>query len=313
MNRRIIFIIIIVLAVAAGAYWYMNNGFKMPTKMAMPSSVSTTTPTPMPAPTPTPAPAPAMVQEPVMVQQVEEPVGSHPLAGDKFLVTGNDQSAVIVPIEQDNRFRIDKSGARTNDMMVRLEPIEGADNTYFMFSVGLDKYIKYSNNGFGYRSSKPTTYHYKIKFTPVGDNYAMSYVNNDGKEYFFGYDGDKMKSDVSVTEIISTGLVNIIDSDVTGFILPGNFGSNPDNFREYGPAEDDEAIADVQGCLKRLNEVDFDEEYRESVLSVAFNREAEAPCRAYPQSDSYSYKEGATGWVTMCVDKTKDIKQGCLL
>lgn len=313
MNRRIIFIVIIVIAVAAGAYWYMNKGFKMPTK-------APTTPAPAPAPTPMPAPAPtptpAMTQEPAMSQepvQMEEPVGSHPLAGDKFLVTGNDQSAVIVPTEADNRFKIDRTGARTSEMMVRLEPIEGADNTYFMFSVGLSKYIKYSNNGFGYRSSKPTTYHYKIKFTPVGDNYAMSYINNDGKEYFFGYDGDKMKSDASVTEIISTGLVNIIDSDVTGFILPGNFGSNPDNFREYGPAEDDEAIADVQGCLRRLNEVDFDEEYKESVLSVAYNKEAEAPCRAYPQSDSYSYKEGATGWVTTCVDKTKDIKQGCLL
>lgn len=312
MNRRIIFIIIIVAAVAAGAYWYMNNGLKLPLGAPAPAPA----PVPVPTPAPTPTPAPVMTQEPAMTQepvQVEEPVSAHPLTGDKFLVTGNDQSAVIVPIDQDKRFRIDTSGARTNEMMVRLEPIEGADNTYFVFSVGLGKYIKYSNNGFGYRSSKPTTYHYKIKFTPVGDNYAMSYINNDNKEYFFGYDGDKMKSGVSVTEIISTGLVNIIDSDVTGFILPGNFGSNPDNFREYGPAEDDDAIADVQGCLKRLNEVDFDEEYKESVLSVAYNKEAEAPCRAYPQSDSYSYKQGATGWVTTCVDKTKDIKQGCLL
>ena len=32
MNRRIIFIVIIVLAIAADSYWNMNNGFKMPTK-----------------------------------------------------------------------------------------------------------------------------------------------------------------------------------------------------------------------------------------------------------------------------------------
>jgi len=182
-----------------------------------------------------------------------------------------------------------------------------------IFPKGLKKYIKYSNAGFGYRSSKPTTYHYKIKFTEVGDKQAMSYTNAEGKEFFFGYDGEKMKSSESVTDIISTGLVNVIDVDVSGYVLPGNFGSDAENFREYGPAEDDEPIDNIQGCLTRLGEVDLDEEYREGLLSVAYNKEAESPCRAYPQSDSYSYKPGATGWVTTCVDKSKDIKQGCLL
>lgn len=198
-------------------------------------------------------------------------------------------------------------------MMITFEPVEGQENTYLLKSKGLGKYIKYSNNGFGYRSSTPTTYHYKIKLTPVGDNYAMSYTTSDGKQYFFGYDGDKMKTDTSVTEIISTGLVDVLDTEVSGFILPGHFGSDAENFREFGPGEDGEPIKDIGGCLNRLGEIDMDEEYKESLLSVAYSKEAETPCRAYPQSDSYSYDANATGWVTTCVDKTKDIKQGCLL
>jgi hypothetical protein len=246
-------------------------------------------------------------------KKFREPVGSHPFAGDKFLVSGNDANAVIVPIENDNRFKIDTSGARTDDMMVTLEPVDDQENTYFIKSKGVGKYIKYSNNGFGYRSSKPTTYHYKIKLTPVGDKYAMSYTNNDSKQYFFGYDGDKMKSDTSVTEIISTGLVDLVDAEVAGFILPGHFGSDAENFREFGPGEDGDPIGDIQGCLSRFGELDMDEEYKESLLSVAYNKEAETPCRVYPQSDSYSYDAKAAGWVTTCIDKTKDIKQGCLL
>ncbi len=308
MNRRTILIIILVVAVAGGAYWYMNKG----TPMVASAPVSA----PMPTPTATEsvtesAPSPSV--QSAMVQEVTEPVGSHPFAGDRFIVSAKDSNAVLVPTEQDIRFRIDKSGARTNDMMVAFEPVEGKENTYFLKSKGLGKYIKYSNNGFGYRSSKPTTYHYKIKFTAVGENYAMSYINDDGKEFFFGYDGEKMKSSESVTDIISTGLVGVVDVDVSGFVLPGNFGSDAENFREYGPADDDDKINDVQGCLTRLGEVDLDEEYREGLLSIAYNKEADTPCRAYPKSDSYSYNAGATGWVTTCIDKSKDIKQGCLL
>jgi len=307
MNRRTIFIIIFVLSVAAGTYWYMNNGFTLPGLGESPAPA----PAPLPVPTPAPtAPAPT-VKAPV--EEAMEPVSSHPFAGDKFILSATSSNTVIVPTERDNRFKLDTSGARTEDMMISLEPVDDKENTYFLFSKGLKKYIKYSNTGFGYRSSKPTTYHYKIKFTEVGDKQAMSYTNAEGKEFFFGYDGEKMKSSESVTDIISTGLVNVIDVDVSGYVLPGNFGSDAENFREYGPAEDDEPIDNIQGCLTRLGEVDLDEEYREGLLSVAYNKEAESPCRAYPQSDSYSYKSGATGWVTTCVDKSKDIKQGCLL
>jgi len=108
-------------------------------------------------------------------------------------------------------------------------------------------------------------------------------------------------------------LVNVIDAGVSGFVLPGNFGSNGDNFREYGPGEDGDQIENVQGCMTRLTEVDLDDEYRSNLLSVAFNKDADTPCRAYPQSDSYAYDKDATGWVTTCLDSSKDIKQGCLL
>jgi hypothetical protein len=308
MNRRTIFIIIIVVAVAAGAYWYMNNGFTLPKMIAAP------VPVPVPVPTPAPAPTSVVVQEEMVIEEVTpEPIGTHPLAGEKFIISSTNSNPIIVPVENDSRFKLDSSGARTDAMIIKFEPVEGQENTYFLLSKGLNKYIKYSNNGFGYRTSKPTTYHYKIKFTLVGENYAMSYINSDGKELFFGYDGEKMKSDESVTSLVNTGLVNFIDADVSGYVLPGNFGSNSDNFREYGPAEDDDKIQTIEGCITRLSEVDMDDEYRSSLLSVAFNKDADTPCRAYPQSDSYGYKVGATGWVTTCVDKSKDIKQGCLL
>jgi hypothetical protein len=313
MNRRTIFIVILVIAVAVGAYFYTTGALKLPGSGEEPKPATAAAAAAAPMPTPTPTPAPPQMESPPPVEEVQEPVGSHPFAGDKFLVTGNDANAVIVPIENDNRFKIDTSGARTNDMMVTLEPVDDQENTYLIKSKGVGKYIKYSNNGFGYRESKPTTYHYKIKLTPVGDKYAMSYTNNEGKQYFFGYDGDKMKSDTSVTEIISTGLVDLVDAEVAGFILPGHFGSDAENFREFGPGEDGDPIDDIQGCLSRFGEIDMDEEYKESLLSVAYNKEAETPCRVYPQSDSYSYDAKAAGWVTTCIDKTKDIKQGCLL
>jgi hypothetical protein len=311
MNKKVIFIIIIVIAVAAGAYWYMNNGLTLPSPTVVPVVAPVVTPVPPPIPS-TPSVEP---EEEMMAEEAPEPMGSHPFVGDKFLVTSKNPSVVIVPIENANEhnFKLDNSGARTEDMAVTLEAVEGRANTYFIMSKGLGKYIKYSNNGFGYRSSKPTTYHYKIKFTKVGENYVMSYTNSDDKEYFFGYDGDKMKSDESVTSLIGTGLVNVVDAGVSGYVLPGNFGSDGDNFREYGPGEDGDQIENVQGCMSRLSEVDLDDEYRSSLLSVAFNKDADTPCRAYPQSDSYAYDKDATGWVTTCLDGSKSIKQGCLL
>lgn len=314
MNRRTIFIIVIVIAVAAGAYWYMKNGATLPGRPAAAAPVVAPVIAPIPMPAPAPAPtSPSM--EDTMPEEAPEPVQSHPFVGDKFLVTAKNPSIVIVPIENTNQhnFKLDSSGARTDAMAITLEAVEGQDNTYFILSKGLNKYIKYSNGGFGFRGTKPTTYHYKIKFTKVGDGHVMSYTTGDKKEFFFGYDGEKMKTDESVTSIIGTGLVNVVDAGVSGFVLPGNFGSNAGNFREYGAAEDDEKIENIQGCLKRLSEVDIDEEYRAGLLSVAFNKEAETPCRAYPQSDSYKYDKDAAGWVTTCIDSSKDIKQGCLL
>jgi hypothetical protein len=148
MNRRTIFIVILVIAVAVGAYFYTTGALKLPGSGEEPESAAAAAAAPAPMPMPMPPPAPPQMQAPPPVEEVQEPVGSHPFAGDKFLVTGNDANAVIVPIENDNRFKIDTSGARTNDMMVTLQPVDDQENTYFIKSKGVGKYIKYSNNGF---------------------------------------------------------------------------------------------------------------------------------------------------------------------
>jgi hypothetical protein len=146
---------------------------------------------------------------------------------------------------------------------------------------------------------------------------------------FFGYDGTgAMTSDKSVASILTTGLVALEDAGgVSSYILPGNFGGDGNNFVEFDIALDDQENpkTTIKGCLEKLPDVDLGEDVdRDSLLAVAYKASEQVtsedgtnvmtkPCRVYPQSDTYSYDVGATGWVTTCVDETKNIEQGCLL
>jgi len=308
MNTTTIVIIVLVIAVAAGVAYYMMN--KEP---AVP--VVAPAPVVMPAPTPVEVTTPEVVEEVPVEEEVPEPVSSHPLAGNKFLIAKIEGEGVIVPTTSGKKFKIDATGARTEDMIIEFMPVENSPDMYILFAKEIKKYLKYSSNGFGVKTTKPKAddKDYHIKFTKVGDDYAMSYMTKDDDEKFFGYDGSKMITSDSVTDILNTGLVNTIDAGVSGFILPGHFGSDTNNFREYGVDEGEDPIENLEGCLSRLPDIDMDDEVRDSLLSVAFNPEADSPCRVYPQSDTYSHDAGATGWVTTCIDNTKDIKQGCLL
>lgn len=309
MNTTVIVLIILLIVVAAGvAFWYTNQQAKVDEEAAAAAAAVAAAAMVAPAPTPTPAPEPAPEAAPT-------PADTHPLAGDKFLIAKIEGEGVIVPTTSEKKFKIDDSGARTEDMIIEFMPVENSPDMYILFAKEIKKYLKYSSNGFGLKTTKPKAddKDYHIKFTKVGDDYAMSYMTKDDDEKFFGYDGSKMITSDSVTDILNTGLVNTIDAGVSGFILPGHFGSDTNNFREYGVDEGEDPIENLEGCLSRLPDIDMDDEVRDSLLSVAFNPKADSPCRVYPQSDKYLHDSSATGWVTTCIDNTKDIKQGCLL
>ena len=261
-------------------------------------------------------------------------VSTHPLAGDKYIVVKGTSTGVIVPDSNaTNKFELDTTGARTSKMVITLEAVEGEAGTYYLFAkAGDGYYMKYDNSGFVTKTKKPTTLKslkpYKIKFTSIGDEYAMSYVDKDDVQMFFGYNGDgAMKSDKSVATILTTGLVAFEDAGVSSYILTGNFGE--ENFTAFDIAVDDEEKpkTNIKGCLEALPDIDLGEDVdRESLLAVAYKASEPSgdtdedgnpimtkPCRAYPQSDTYSHDVGATGWVTTCIDETKNIEQGCLL
>ena len=307
MNTTVIVLIILLIVVAAGvAYYTMNKEPTIPTPVMMPA----------PIPTPAEVMTPEIVDEEMSEPEPEpEPVSSHPLAGNKFLIAKIEDEGIIVPTTSGKKFKIDTTGARTEEMIIEFMPVETTPDTYTLFAKDMKKYLKYSSNGFGIRTTKPKAddKDYHIKFTKVGENYVMSYKTSDDKEKFFGYDGSKIITSDSVTAILQQGLVNVEDAGVSGFILPGHFGGDTNNFREYGVDEGDDPIENIEGCINRLADVDMEDEERDKLLSIAFKADAENPCRVYPQSDTYSYDAGATGWVTTCLDKSKDIKQGCIL
>jgi hypothetical protein len=222
-------------------------------------------------------------------------------------------------------------------MVITLEAVEGEAGTYFLFAKTIKKYMKYDNGGFKLVTKKPTTPKslkpYKIKFTSIGDEYAMSYVDKDDVQMFFGYDGTSaMTSDKSVASILTTGLVALEDAGVSSYILTGNYGE--DNFVEFDIADDDEENpkTNIKGCLEALPDVDLDENVdRDSLLAVAYKASEQKivndqpavddeekpimtkPCRAYTTTGTRVTTNGGTGWVTTCVDETKNIEQGCLL
>jgi hypothetical protein len=276
-------------------------------------------------------------------------VSTHPLAGDKYIVVkGTDTdpiAGVIVPVNDatnTKKFEIVRTGARRAKMVITLEAVEGEADTYYLFAKTIERYMKYTSDGFNVtKKVKPTEAKYlkpyKIKFTSIGDEYAMSYMDKDDVQMFFGYDGTgAMTSVESVASILTTGLVALEDAGgVSSYILPGNFGGVETNFVEFEIADDDAGNpkTTIKGCLEALPDVDLGEEVdRDSLLAVAYKASenvtdeegnpkmedgnfvmTKPSCRVYPQSDTYSYDVSATGWVTTCVDETKNIEQGCLL
>jgi hypothetical protein len=217
-------------------------------------------------------------------------------------------------------------------MVITLEAVEGEAGTYFLFAKMLKKYMKYDNSGLKLMTKKPTTPKslkpYKIKFTSIGDEYAMSYMDKDDVQMFFGYEDGAMTSDKSVASILTTGLVALEDAGVSSYILTGNFGGDGDeNFVEFDIARDDaeEPKTTIKGCLEALPDVDLGEDVdRDSLLAVAYKASEEEtddegntimtkPCRAYTTTGKRITTNDGTGWVTTCIDETKNIEQGCLL
>ena len=234
----------------------------------------------------------------------------HTLSGDKFLIAKKSLPGVITPITEDNKFKIDTSGVRTSAMVITLEPVDNESETYFLHSKGLDKYIKYHNGGFSFSEEKPTTDIYKVKFTKIGEDYAMSYKTGDGIEMFFGYNDEEnvMVSDDLVTAVTETGLVNFEDVETFGFILRGNFGDDDTTFTAYG----DETITGIKDCKTKFE--DLETEVKDNTISISYKEVPEGeegnPCRAYSGG---SRNVEAADWTSMCRDSKKNIEQGCLL
>ena len=339
MDTTTIILIVLLIVMAAGvAFWYINN---QATNLAEAEAEAEADAARLAAATAAELAAAAAADADADADaDAETPAGggTHSLAGDKFIVVkGTKTTGVITPKTDGKRFTVRTDGTRSDAMVITLEAVEGETDTYFLFSKGEKKYMKYDNDNSGFKlvTKKPTTPKslkpYKIKFTSIGDVYAMSYMNKDDMELFFGYDGsEKMIADSSVASILTTGLVTLEDAGVSSYILSGNFGE--DNFTPFDIALDDEnkPKTSTQGCFDALPDAELgDEVDRDSLLAVAYKAsvqkmvndqlavdENENPvmtkaCRVYTTTGERV--ETGTDWVTTCVDKTKDIKQGCLL
>ena len=247
----------------------------------------------------------------------EPPEPTHPLSGDHFLVTSGSKVGVIKPTinTENGNFEIDITGARSDDMVITLEPVDGVSNTYYFKAKEIGKYMRHKNNGFQLSSNNEPE-EYKIKITKISGKYVMSYQTVDGWIYF-GFDGvDKFVANTNVTSIINSGSITIEEAGVDSFILKGHFGSVTTGFTSFGAPDGEDPITNIKGCLDILPDVDMSDDYRNSLISVAYSPEASGneQCRAYPHSETYEYKETVGGgWVTKCVEPGKNIKQGCLL
>jgi Flp pilus assembly protein TadG len=337
MDTTTIILIVLLIVMAAGvAFWYINN---QATNLAEAEAEADAARLAAATAAELAAAADADAAELAAAADAETPAGggTHSLAGDKFIVVKGTKTGVITPKTDGKRFTVRTDGTRSDDMVITLEAVEGETDTYFLFSKGEKKYMKYDNGGLKFVTKKPTTPKslkpYKIKFTSIGDVYAMSYMDNDDMEIFFGYDGsEKMIADSSVASILTTGLVTLEDAGVSSYILSGNFGE--DNFTAFDIALDDEnkPKTSIQGCFDALPDAELgDEVDRDSLLAVAYkaseqkmvndqfavddegNKIMTKACRVYTATGTRITDDGGTGWVTTCVDKTKDIKQGCLL
>ena len=342
MDTTTIILIVLLIVMAAGvAFWYINNqatNLAEAEAEADAARLAAATAAELAADADADADADAAADA-----AAETPAGggTHSLAGDKFIVVKGTKTGVITPKTDGKRFTVRTDGTRSDDMVITLEAVEGETDTYFLFSKREKKYMKYEDNGLKFVIKKPTTHKslkpYKIKFTSIGDVYAMSYMNKYDMELFFGYDGsEKMITDSSVASILTTGLVTLEDAGVSSYILSGNFGE--DNFAEFDIALDDEdnAKTSIQGCFDALPDAELknaqgDEVDRDSLLAVAYKASVQETnggtgvndengnaimtkaCRVYTATGTSIETGTGTGWVTTCVDKTKDIKQGCLL
>jgi hypothetical protein len=310
MNTTVIVLIILLIVVAAGvAFWYTNQQAKVDEEAAAAAAAVAAAAMVAPAPTPTPAPEPAPEAAPT-------PADTHPLAGDKFLIVKGETDGVALPDGS-----VNMGNARTEEMVITLEPIEGEADTYFLFAKADEKYLKYNDNKLIGKSKKPTTEKslkpYKIKFTAIGDDYVMSYMDSKDKQMFFGYgEGDTMTEDENPGAM--TKLINVEEAGVSSFIFTGNFGG--DNYVAFPIALDDEEKpkTTLDGCFEALPDVDLGEDVsQEDILAVSYNGGADqgSRCRAYKNEPGVSanFDKTASAWVTVCADRTKDLNKGCLL
>lgn len=247
----------------------------------------------------------------------EPPEPTHPLSGDHFLVTSGSKIGVIKPKikAEEGNFELDTTGARSDDMVITLEPVDDVSNTYYFKAKQIGKYMRHKTNGFQLSSNNEAE-EYKIKLTKISGKYVMSYNTADGWVYF-GFDGvDKFVTNPNVTGIINSGSITLEEAGVDSFILKGHFGSVTTGFTAFGAPDGEDPITNIKGCLDILPDVDMSDEYRDSIISVAYspNADGDNQCRAYPRSDTYLYNENVGGgWITKCVEPGKDIKQGCIL
>src|SRR5210317_87977 len=336
MDTTTIILIVLLIVVAAGvAFWYMNNQAATLAEAEAEAEAARLAAITAAAEASAAADADADAGADAGADADMPPAaGTHPLAGDKYIVVkGTKATGVIIPDSSATKnFKLDTTGARTSKMVITLEAVEGEADTYFLFTKAIDngKYMKYDNGGLLLKPKKPTTLKYlkpyKIKFTSIGDEYAMSYMDKDDVQMFFGYNGDgAMTSDKSVATILAEGLVALEDAGVSSYILTGNFGE--ENFTAFEIAVDDEEKpkTNIKGCLEALPDVDLGEGVdRDSLLAVAYKASEEVtdddgnttttkPCRAYTTTGERFTDNGGTGWVTTCVDETKNIEQECLL
>ena len=240
----IIVLILLLVLIGGGVYWFM---IREPEPEPEPEPESE------PEPAPAPESEPALTPEEQALQEDMEVIRTHPLKGKKFIVSKKPVPVVIVPKfstgDVPATFDIVTSGLRNEDMMVEFRPITDQSNTYYLYSPTMERYIKYSSGGFGYRGTTPTTEQYKIKFTSIGENYVMSYMTTSGVEMFFGIVDGTMKSSETVTDISGSGLVNVENGEVGAYVLSGNFGND---YTQYGT----DGVENIQDCLGEMGTID---------------------------------------------------------
>ena len=315
MNTTVIVLIVLLIVVAAGvAFWYTNQQAKAEEAAAAAAAEAAMAAAMAAGPAPEVAPAPAP-------EMVPTPADTHPLAGDKFIIVKGEPNGVAKP-----NGSVDMGNARTEDHVFTFESVEGEADTYMLFAKEDEKYLKYSENKFLGRKTKPTgektLQSYKIKFTKIGDDYVMSYMDADDKEMFFGFvmEGDTFKMVEDENPGVITNPINVVEAGVSSFIFTGNFGGDAEKYVAFPIALDDEEKpkTSIEGCFDALPDVDLGEDVsQDDILAVSYSGSADEGirCRAYMNKPGVSaaFDKSASAWVSVCADRTKDLNKGCLL